>query len=299
MAFDIRKFGRLEANIFDGGVTGVLLDGFTSGDYVGSALETANRRSFEEAFEGRDWWTDKALGHGAVGIYVALNVADVATEEDLETLQEMLKGLKDYPVLDEEILSQVEQEIVDENWVEWAARDFQEMLSKIYAEVGFDDETTERIEELDRNQLMRLYAALADARGYGPENESATSARFDFERVLEPLTVAPGYAEEDPPDLEPLGDAVLSTVLNTTAAKDVDYDKLISLSSALFSYARRNASDRAVFNDKLLEAGDLKARGALFMSKGGKTGYGDVRGYPLAGSIKNVSVTGRAKKSRR
>lgn len=97
----------------------------------GSTIDRANRKAIE----------DGALGvlsayieeHPAVGGPLALNVSDLLEDggehfdaDGLESVQLMLDtidGLRDYPILDEEIWSQVEDDENHENWMDYGAHD--------------------------------------------------------------------------------------------------------------------------------------------------------------------------------
>lgn len=236
---EIRDFGEVEERY--GEPTGfIVLKYFTSGDYVGSTVETSNRRVFEEIFAGRDWWETRYWGYGASGIAVSANVKNEATEEDLEELFGFLFGLEGYPLADEDDHTEVEMELQQENWIDYGTSDFRAELTRV-----LDEEFEPLVDALPKEALQSVYRMLCKHTDTYPECESAVSTHFYVDRVCEPFEVAPGYCDDDSPVLLGLSKLVINKILSGEPCEP--YYR------ALCRYARLNKTERAVFNDTLYE----------------------------------------------
>jgi hypothetical protein len=99
-----------------------VVDFATYSDYSGSLVEKSNCRYFLENFP--DDVIRTYGGHGTEGI--ALNPHKV-TEE----VYEALCALENYPLLDDELHSELETEAVDEAWESWCRADFIKAVEKL------------------------------------------------------------------------------------------------------------------------------------------------------------------------
>jgi hypothetical protein len=125
----------------------------TTGDYCGSgAVGEANRRTMTELLESIDpdgeRWTELTAAHSTRCLFVR---ADIDELEDGEQITEALASLANYPILDEQEWSEVEEEWKQEAWSDWARDDYQRELCK-----RFDDHE-EHIDELDATRLDTLW----------------------------------------------------------------------------------------------------------------------------------------------
>ncbi len=101
-------------------------------DYSGSIVEKANAKCIEDSYEEQDWV------HPVCGDYntyaVAIGVTGLLTcdEDTFDELCETLEGLANYPLIDEDVHSELEMEGANEAWDSWCASDFTRALEKEY-----------------------------------------------------------------------------------------------------------------------------------------------------------------------
>lgn len=131
--------------------------------------------------EGKNWWS---LGHN--GILVRLSLL---TKDQKDTL----KGLKKYPLIDEDDYSNLEVETEQEQWRDWAKNDFvreikklaQKQLDELPIDIG--QEEFELIEEMLDNassdQLRRMFWKLCEENGRYPETEG-DHMYYDWESII-------------------------------------------------------------------------------------------------------------------
>jgi oligoribonuclease NrnB/cAMP/cGMP phosphodiesterase (DHH superfamily) len=145
---------------------------FTSGDYCGSMVEKANRQVILE---------DSKLCE-RLGIESLLEdystetlIFPIAALED-EELKDILKKLEDYPLLDEDLHSELERELEQECFDLFGRHDFKEHLVTLFPDLE------EKIEGLSTESIQSLYYEAARGSNYNIfEVESGTSGHFDFE----------------------------------------------------------------------------------------------------------------------
>ena len=110
----------------------------TGSDYSGSLVERANFKALREYAEENDLLNETVFevngGHGTFGLYISLKCQD-------PEIWEMIKSLDSYPLLDEELESEMEIEAIDENWDSWAAYDFRRELEKQFKWESLDRHT--------------------------------------------------------------------------------------------------------------------------------------------------------------
>lgn len=96
-------------------------------DYSGGICNRSNHQSFLEMFGGRPGVLDSYGGYGTYAIFLR---ADVDDEEILDCL----RGLADYPLIDDEALSALEVQMSNEAWEHWAESDFRQAIEKALLE---------------------------------------------------------------------------------------------------------------------------------------------------------------------
>jgi hypothetical protein len=111
-------------------------------DYSGSYVEKANYKVLvEECQRLTDapdvcplpWWFETSGDHSTFGIILH-------AERTPDEIAEMLAKLDDYPLLDEEAESELEQEGIEEAWDNWARSDYERALEKAWgAEIDFSE----------------------------------------------------------------------------------------------------------------------------------------------------------------
>ena len=103
----------------------------SGGDYSGSTLERANYLEFVESFPVE--YVKKMSGdYGSFGIALDVSAMLADETESAESILEALEALEDYPLLNDEVLSNLEMELSEEGWKDWARDDFRRELEKLH-----------------------------------------------------------------------------------------------------------------------------------------------------------------------
>jgi hypothetical protein len=156
-----------------------LVPGLLSGsDYSGSIVTMSNRKAFMEQFsEGEDvWWTSAPGGHGTYSIVIdTQGVPEDATSE----VEDFLNALQDYPVADENLMSEMENEAQEEAWENWVEGDFKRGLESKF-EVEFD--------EVDPAKLRDLFEKASDKANEYWENEEGGNMWIRVEKIVAKVT---------------------------------------------------------------------------------------------------------------
>ena len=152
----------------------------TGSDYSGGSLTVSNCRVFLEKFKEID---------GVHKVYGGYDTYSVAIREDClenEDILEVLSGLYDYPLIDEEDMSMVEIECEDENWESWIKSDFQHELHKVYD--NEEDETNyDVIDALPSLELEMLFNKLMERGNIYYEHETGCNVGVNIDRVVAEL----------------------------------------------------------------------------------------------------------------
>lgn len=119
---------------------------------------TLEKSNFEAALEElRDADPDFELhrfNHWARGWFEIILVRPgSAAAKKAETLA---RQYEDYPVLDEERLSELESEEEGESWESWGREDFRKALEKEHPDYDFDDATDEELDEWYRDSEVQV-----------------------------------------------------------------------------------------------------------------------------------------------
>ena len=115
------------------------------GDYMGSDVERANARVLENDDDLKEFVTYHSEGYG--GQLYGFEESDLLAmnEEQLNALDDILRSLLEYPLLDEEICSEVAMELENEAWEGWARNDYQKELENLYGENFMDGVTDDEL----------------------------------------------------------------------------------------------------------------------------------------------------------
>lgn len=162
---------------------------YTEGsDYSGGSVTQANHKAMLEMCEelsaehGSDFWQTRASGHGGYHLY--FNVFTTPDE-----IVEALAALDDYPVVDDDALSEQEMENTQEAWDGWAAYEFRKGLEKKFG--GDADEIS------DEDLWTCFSEAQEDANVYW-EDQNGEGMWTDVERVLKKVDEPPtGFKVEE------------------------------------------------------------------------------------------------------
>lgn len=141
-------------------------------DYSGGFVCKANFEAFCEQFsEGEDdWYCTVTGGHGTYAVVIDIRKAP-------REAYDVLCALEDYPCIDEERVSRLEQKAADEAWDSWARADFRKALEKRFqVELDDESETNERLEYL-------FHEARDTANEYWEPQGDTPDVWIDVERV--------------------------------------------------------------------------------------------------------------------
>lgn len=160
-------------------------------DYSGSLVERSNFRAWSEEYAAGKgtWWWELCGGHSTFGVLVSLNrlaELDAAqrTGDDEnsvgEQVRETLRRLDNYPLLDEDLHSQLECEAQDEAWACWAKSEFRRALE---AALGIEDL------ELEDDALFSVFHQAADDASEYWVNEQGSEMHIDVDAVAREVTL--------------------------------------------------------------------------------------------------------------
>lgn len=165
------------------------MSNYTSGsDYSGSDVELSNFRVLKEMCDGLEsehgqFWVELSGGHGTYGI--AFNV--YATPDEIV---EVLNGLEDYPIADEDHHSNMTVELESENWERSTKHDFKLALEKAFG--GNADDVSDE-------DLWQCFHDAAEESSTYWESQSGTGDMYiDIDRIMKKLDEPPaGFVVED------------------------------------------------------------------------------------------------------
>lgn len=109
----------------------------TSGsDYSGCTVTWANNLYFENEYRDNDWIH---FAYGGYSTYaVVINATKLYDSEITEEILEILEDLEDYPLIDGEMLINVEMELIEDEWECWGKDDFVRELEAKFSFADFD-----------------------------------------------------------------------------------------------------------------------------------------------------------------
>lgn len=151
-------------------------DLLSGSDYSGGSLQASNFRVFKDSFkatQGQEWW-ELYGGHGTYAIAIALNCHNA-------DMVDFLKDLADYPVADEDDMSELENEAESEAWENWIRSDFTRELKK-----HFNEDT---IDELTDAELREIFTCGMDRANEYYEHETGGGVFVRLEKVAAALTL--------------------------------------------------------------------------------------------------------------
>lgn len=160
-------------------------------DYSGSTVERSNERVWAKEFADseNEAWTTVGGGHGTTAVVIRV---EAMTDE----MREFLDALEDYPVADESDMSELELELQQEAWDNWAAREFKNLALKAAtaeavemfpdADEGLVEEAVdEAFDNLDKDALFQMFHDAAEAANEYWETETGGDQYIDMKRVVE------------------------------------------------------------------------------------------------------------------
>lgn len=150
-------------------------------DYSGSLVERANFRSWSKLYKAGKgkWWTDAPGGHGTFAVVIDMKKVPEDISEDVA---ETLAALNDYPLIDEEEHSEMEQEAQTEAWDSWAKREWKKGLEELLGNIDLD--------EADEDKLFETFQKASEKANEYWRNESGGDMYIDIGRIIKELTLA-------------------------------------------------------------------------------------------------------------
>jgi hypothetical protein len=148
-------------------------------DYSGGSVTVSNKRVFLEQFKDHDGVHEVFGGHGTYAVAVRADCLDA-------DICEFFDNIADYPVADENDLSEVESEAEDAAWDSWVRMEFKDALGKLAdseSEHGYW--WNEWVDLLDDGELYGLFTQFMEETNSYWENEEGNGAYVDIERVMQ------------------------------------------------------------------------------------------------------------------
>lgn len=148
------------------------------GDYGGSLVEKTNTDILTDEYG----FIKVYGGYGSISCMIQIDALLCMPEEESDRILEVLEGLSDYPLIDDEELSNQESEQIDEAWDNWTKEDFIRSLCKKFNISQMD---------IDEYDFMNVYDLFIDASEKANEywiNESGYDMWINVDKVSEVVT---------------------------------------------------------------------------------------------------------------
>lgn len=156
-------------------------------DYSGGYVHKANFKVFTNEWADHDppFYTEVYGGHGTYGVAIHI---DSAPDEVWEQLQ----SLENYPVLDEEVLSELEEEGKNETWERWACAEYKSLWEERY----FENESLPEawVDMISDDAWREHFEACAEAGNiYWEAQGDQPEMHIDVKRVFEACKTDPPW----------------------------------------------------------------------------------------------------------
>jgi hypothetical protein len=99
-------------------------------DYSGSTVEAANYKWFVEEHGNEDWTHEVYGGYGTYAFAIGLTGLLACDEDTFDEICEAIEGLEDYPLIDDQLLHEVESDNTEEAWNSWVSSEFTRELER-------------------------------------------------------------------------------------------------------------------------------------------------------------------------
>ena len=103
-------------------------------DYSGSYVDRANGKALIR--DHGDLFEEGHGGHGTVWVGIAEDKRLAMTDEQWEAIKDIIDGLENYPIIDDDLHSEMEMEAKYEYWEEYGREGVREFLTKKFNTVG-------------------------------------------------------------------------------------------------------------------------------------------------------------------
>ena len=141
------------------------------GDYCGSTVEHANYNEMMESFKDNPALYDIRGGYNSHSIVCHV---DILQDEDI---LDILEGLQDYPLINDESHSNLEFDLQRESWDAWIKSDLKHKLDELEIEYPNDDDKLE--------QMFWQWVRYNDIEFYCEDAVSATIPSREWESLAE------------------------------------------------------------------------------------------------------------------
>ena len=156
-------------------------------DYSGSSVEASNYKVMKDEYGNH---ADVAFyygGHGTYGVIYRENTKD-------EDLLDIIKGLNDYPLISEDVNSEVEIEWENEAWESWARHDFIDELKKKFTnDLDVEDQADliakieDKMENISDDRIWEIFQAAREEANQYWESENS-GMYIDIKKVAAKVT---------------------------------------------------------------------------------------------------------------
>jgi len=107
-------------------------------DYSGSTVEASNRKEFLESYGKEEFVWEAHGGYNTYAVVLGLTGLLECADDTFDAILDTIEGLEDYPLINDEALSNLESTLADEAWDSWVAADFRRDLEKKFDGVEFE-----------------------------------------------------------------------------------------------------------------------------------------------------------------
>lgn len=150
-------------------------------DYSGNLLEVSNYNVLRDDYGTIDGVIMLHDNYGTFAIAFRLDVI-----EKNEELQDILKGIRHYPLISSDELEHLEQEEQERAWTDWAKDDYTTAIrNKIDPDDKHKTEKVGLINNLSENDLATMFYKAQEASNEYWVNEEGSSMWIDVEKLAE------------------------------------------------------------------------------------------------------------------
>ena len=107
-------------------------------DYSGSTVEAANHKEFLESYGEEAFVWESHGGFNTYAVVLGLTGLLECADDTFNAILDIIEGLENYPLIDDEALSKLESDNANEAWESWVAGDFRRALEKKFDSAEFD-----------------------------------------------------------------------------------------------------------------------------------------------------------------
>lgn len=152
---------------------------FMWGDYGGDTVTRANYNVFTSEFENESWFLHHYESYNCHTILIEIE------KFDSENAIEILEALENYPLINENELCLVENEIFEEYWNQDLENEFQNKLREHLENLEWNEHA--EFIETHNLKVWDLYRWLCEQTNTYAKFESAVSCYVDIDRLLTPI----------------------------------------------------------------------------------------------------------------